>query len=115
NKVAWLESLVQADNSPLCLSSHFFVHESHGEIYETFDSGSLHQFLNKTYGIKVKRKSSTITALLPSREDAAMLRTAINQPILRIRSLNVDTGSGKPVEYVVTRFRADRVDMTIEY
>jgi GntR family phosphonate transport system transcriptional regulator len=114
-KVASLDALVLADKKPFCVSTHYFGHASYGQIYEAFDQGSLHEFLDKTYAVKLKRKCSFITALLPTEDDAALLRISLSHPILRIRSVNINTVTADPVEYVVSRYRADRVEMTIDF
>jgi GntR family phosphonate transport system transcriptional regulator len=57
---------------------------------------------------------SVITARLPDEEDAMALRMSPRLPVLRVKSMNVNADSGRPVEYVISRFRADRVQFKVE-
>jgi GntR family phosphonate transport system transcriptional regulator len=36
-----------------------------------------------------------------------------NRPVLRVKSVNIDQRDSRPVEYAVTRFRADRIQLCI--
>ena len=56
-----------------------------------------------------------ISALLATGEDAALLRIPLNRPILLVQTVNIDVETKKPVEYVISRYRADRVDLTINF
>ena len=110
-----LESLVYADKIPFCISTHCFTHKSHKEIYSLFETGSMHEFIKKKYNIRLRRKSSMISALLATGEDAALLRIPLNRPILLVQTVNIDVETKKSVEYVISRYRADRVDLTVNF
>jgi GntR family phosphonate transport system transcriptional regulator len=43
-----------------------------------------------------------------------MLRVMYGQPVLRVKSLNVLEKGGTPVEYAITRFRADMIQLRID-
>ena len=113
--IAVLESLVIVDKLPFCVSTHCFAHKGYQAIYDNFESGSLHEFIFNTFKMKLRRKSSLITGLLPTEDDAALLRIPLNQPILQAHTVNVDVETGKPVEYVISRYRGDRVDLVINF
>lgn len=110
-----LESIVLADGIPLCLSTHTFVHNRYRRIFEEFGEGSLHAFVQSAYGLKLRRRESCICSQIPCDADAGLLRLSLNEPVLCVSSLNCDNKSGEPVEYVVSRFRADRIEFTIRY
>jgi GntR family phosphonate transport system transcriptional regulator len=111
--VIWLETLRSADFRPFCLSSHFLPASRFEQVARQYDGGSLHDFLLERYGCRLRRTESLVTSQLPQGDDAQLLRMPQNRPVLRVKSVNVDSRDGLPVEYVITRFRADRVQLRI--
>ncbi len=59
------------------------------------------------------RKFSRITARLPDSDTMALLHLPKNRPVLHVKSLNVDS-EGRPVQYGLTRFNGDLVQLTVE-
>jgi GntR family phosphonate transport system transcriptional regulator len=57
---------------------------------------------------------SLVTTVTVEANDAALLAISPQHWVLRVKSVNVDAAGGKPVEYAVTRFRADRVELAIK-
>jgi GntR family phosphonate transport system transcriptional regulator len=111
--VVWIETLRFADQRPLCVISHFLPAERFPAVQTDYDGGSLHRFLEAHYGCVLRRTESLVTAVLPQGDDATLLAMPPNRPVLRVKSVNVDERDGRPVEYAVTRFRADRVQLRI--
>jgi GntR family phosphonate transport system transcriptional regulator len=111
--VHWIETLRSADERPLCLISHFLSVERFPELAEEYGGGSLHEHLKSAHGCVLRRTESLVTADLPQGDDARWLGIPHNRPVLRVKSLNVDTRHHTPVEYAVTRFRADRIQLRI--
>jgi len=109
----YVETLRFLDGQPICLISHFFPLERLDGM-KKYHSGSIHQFLKENFGIDVQRSQSLITAKMPQNDDNLLLQWPKNQPILQVKSVNRDTESKKPVEYAVTRFRADRIQLSVE-
>jgi GntR family phosphonate transport system transcriptional regulator len=113
-KVIFLETLREVSGNPFCVISHFLPMQAFPEVLESYNSGSLHSFLNEYCSTKVQRIESLISAVLPEADDAALLNMPRNLPVLRVKSLNVASDSQKPVEYVVTRFRGDATQLSIQ-
>lgn len=111
--VFWIETLRTAEGRPLCVISHFIPAERFSEVMPQYADGSLHAFLAATYGVRLKRTESLVTAVLPQGDDARLLGMPQNRPVLRVKSVNVDDRDGTPVEYAITRFRADRIQLRI--
>lgn len=111
--VLWLETLRIADGRPFCVSSHFISVRRFPDVATQYQGGSLHQFLTTVHGCILRRTESLVTAVLPQGDDARLLGMPQNKPVLRVKSLNVDERDATPVEYVVTRFRAERVQLCI--
>ncbi|MBB6431368.1 phosphonate metabolism transcriptional regulator PhnF [Algisphaera agarilytica] len=114
SRVVQLDALRLVNDQPVLLTTHFFAADPYEPLYLEYDGGSLHGALREKFGVELKRMESLITARLPMDEDAMALRLSPKQPILRVKSLNVEVSSGQPVEYVISRFRADSVQLKVE-
>jgi GntR family phosphonate transport system transcriptional regulator len=109
----WIETLRLAEDYPLCVISHFLPARKYRQVFDDYAVGSLHRFLETRYGCVLRRTESLVTALLPQGDDAKLLGIAQNRPVLRVKSLNVDSRYDSPVEYALTRFRADRIQLRV--
>lgn len=113
-QVVFLETLRSVDSKPFCVISHFLPFPQFEPVFELYHGGSLHRFLEQHSAIELQRKQSFISAVLPEADDARLLNMPKNLPVLRVKSLNVALVSQKPVEYVVTRFRGDAAQLSIQ-
>jgi GntR family phosphonate transport system transcriptional regulator len=111
--VHWIETLRTVDERPMCVISHFIPAERFSDLLDRYEGGSLHEFLASRYGCQLRRTESLVTAVLPQGDDARYLGMPQNRPVLRVKSVNVDERDGVPVEYAITRFRADRIQLRI--
>jgi GntR family phosphonate transport system transcriptional regulator len=114
DQAIFLETLRKVDGQPFCIISHFLPYSQFPLVITSYDSGSLHQFLEQHYATKVRRSESLISAVLPTSDDAALLNMPKNLPVLRVKSLNLEIDTGKPIEYVVTRFRGDATQLSVQ-
>ncbi|MEM1447054.1 MAG: phosphonate metabolism transcriptional regulator PhnF [Planctomycetota bacterium] len=114
SRVVQLDALRLVNDQPVLLTTHFLAADPYEPLYLEYDGGSLHGLLREKFGVELQRMESLITARLPMGEDAMALRLSPRQPILRVKSLNVEVNSGRPVEYVISRFRADSVQLKVE-
>lgn len=110
--VLWIETLRRADGAPLCVISHFLPVEPFKTMLDGYIDGSLHELLTQHCG-SLRRTESLVTAVLPQGDDAKLLGIAQTRPVLRVKSLNVLKQDGTPIEYAITRFRADRIQLRI--
>jgi GntR family transcriptional regulator, phosphonate transport system regulatory protein len=113
-QVIHLESLRLVDDKPLCVTSQFLPLTAMRLVLSEYDGGSLHEFIGTHYGISPRRTYSLVTATLPFPADATALMMPVNQPVLRVKSVNVDPRDGAPLEYSVARFRADRLQLRFD-
>lgn len=114
DEVIFIETLRTVESKPFCIISHFIPLKLFPDVLESYDDGSLHEFLTIHHGIKLIRKESLVSAILPEAEDATLLNMPRHAPVLRVKSLNLDTMSSKPIEYAVTRFRGDATQLSIK-
>jgi len=112
--VIWIETFRTVDEQPFCIISHYLPKKDYEKLLQDYDGGSLHQFLDSRFNIKLHRTESLITSVLPQGEDASYLKMPAHQPVLRTKSVNVNSTTNQPVEYALTRFRADRTELKIE-
>ena len=111
--VVWIESLRLADDRPVCVISHFLPRQVFPDLLADYAGGSLHEHLAARHGLKLRRIESLVSAALPQGDDASLLGMAQNQPVLRVKSVNVCERDETPLEYALTRFRADRIQLRI--
>jgi GntR family phosphonate transport system transcriptional regulator len=109
----FIETCRHADGQPFCLVSHFLPAREYAEPLSAYTGGSLHAFLQTHLHQPLQRVESLVTATLPQGDDAQLLSMPRNAPVLRVKSLNVREDTGAPVEYALTRFRADRVQLSV--
>lgn len=110
--VLWIETLRIADGIPFCVISHFLPVNPYNALLNEYQDGSLHDLLSANCG-KLRRTESLVTAVLPQGDDAKLLGITQNRPVLRVKSLNVLDRGNTPIEYAITRFRADRIQLRI--
>jgi len=113
-KVVRIRTIGEADGRPLSLADHHFVASRFLRLEQAFrDAGSISAAL-RTFGISdYARQTTRVTAHLPNREEAELLRQPQTRPVLMAESLNV-TPDGEPLEYGHTLFAGDRVQMVFE-
>jgi GntR family phosphonate transport system transcriptional regulator len=112
--IVQLELLRLADSVPLLVATHHFTQAIVGDVFERYQGGSIHSFLYKHCELKLDRETSLVSAGLPEGNDAFLLCMPRRQPVLRVKSVNVDVITRRPIEFCVTRFRADRIQLRIK-
>ncbi len=115
NTVWRLTTLREVEGAPVSIIDHWLPLEPFPSLAAEYRGGSLHALLRRHYGIQPKRSSTAVTATLPLAAVARQLRMAVGHPVLRLRTVNVDTVTGRPFEYAVSSIRADRIELVIEH
>ncbi|MEO1591354.1 MAG: phosphonate metabolism transcriptional regulator PhnF [Cyanobacteria bacterium J06632_22] len=117
--VALIQRLSTADDVPICLSSGYFPLHRFPELLSdtsltTLKSmGSISRWLRQQYGCDHIRRETVVSARLVKAPNAQLLGLPLNQPILRVESINVDQ-SGQVIEYGVSRFRGDCMELVFQ-
>jgi len=115
SQVTCLESFIEVEKRSFSLATHYLVYDGLEKVYEEFNDGSLHGFIANTYEIALKRVWSTIHGGLPTPGDATLLRIPPSLPILTVSSLNLEADTDRPIEYVESRFRSDRIELSVRF
>lgn len=113
-QVICVNTLRMINDLPLGLNSHFLPRDFE-KVSTHYTGGSLHAFLFHHYGCDLRREHSLISASLPRGSDARMLCMPAHLPVLRIKTLNVDSATGQPVEYSLARNRAEALQLRIDF
>jgi GntR family phosphonate transport system transcriptional regulator len=111
--VIWIETLRCVDHRPFCVISHYLAAGLLPGLVEDYEGGSLHEFIESNHGRRLQRSESIVSSALPQGDDASVLAMPANSPVLRVKSVNVFEHDKTPVEYALTRFRADRMQLRI--
>jgi len=103
----------KAENRTINVSDHYFDQARFPDLAERLASLRSVSKAYASYGIgDYMRKWSRVTAALPSADVARLLSQPKTRPILQVEALNVD-GGGEPLQYSVTRFAGDWVQLVI--
>ena len=112
--VVWIESVGQADGRRINVSTRFFPQARFPGIAEAYkETGSVTSCMTQAGVRDYHRRTTSITARLPTSEEAKLLGQSRHRPVLVSESINVD-GDGTPVEYGLTRFSSDWVRIVVE-
>lgn len=109
-----LQTMRTVDAIPFCVSHHYFPSPAFDKILDHYSGGSLHRFISEQYGKRLRRISSLVSAKSPGKETARHLNLPDEVPILKVESVNVERPTIVPVEYVVTRFRGDAIQLSVK-
>jgi len=112
-EVVWIETVRDVEDAPFCITSHFLPAAAFSSVCAEYSGGSLHGLLLARLGVRLRRITSLVAATTPRGEDASLLRMPHHKPVLRVKSVNVCTVTKERVEYAVSRFRSDRVELSM--
>ncbi len=114
DSVVLMERLSFIEEVPISLSSsHFPSHLFPGLVEHCQTYSSISKMLRQEYDCDHIRKSTKLTARLPMPQEARLLRMPASNPIMLSESINVNQ-AGQVIEYGVTRFRGDRMELVID-
>jgi GntR family phosphonate transport system transcriptional regulator len=113
-KLVLLERLGMADDRPVVLGSHYFPAARFPGLLERLgQGGSISEALADCGLPDYRRHSSRVTARLPLPQEAVLLRTPRNRPLLVSENINVDP-DGVVMEYGLARYPTPRVQLVFE-
>lgn len=113
-KVIRIETLSQADGTPISRSSSWFDAIRFAGIEKHFEKTGSFTAALAAYDITdYIRAATTIDARHASTEDTRDLGLSPGAIVLMTRAIDSDL-SGHPLQYAITRFAADRIELCIE-
>ena len=112
--VAVIRAVGEVDGRPISNADHYFSADRFPVIADAFRRTSSITKALKELGVSdYVRKVTRVTARMPTADEAKILQQPRTRPILVAESVNV-TPDGQPVEFGVTRFAGDRVQILFE-
>ena len=113
-KVCLLRTIRELDGVPIVLAAHYFSASRFPDFLERFEEFKSVSKTLDSYGLgNYERQSTNISARMPNSEEIASLKQPANRPVLITESVNVDN-SGKPIEFGISAFSADRTNLIVE-
>lgn len=114
SRVVLLERLGLADDRPVSLTRHHFPLARLGGMLEALRATSRITEALQAVGITdYLRQTTRVTARLPTSEEAELLHTARNRPLLVAENTNVDR-AGTVVEFAIGLYPTPRVQIVFE-
>ncbi|MCC7417155.1 MAG: phosphonate metabolism transcriptional regulator PhnF [Acidobacteria bacterium] len=112
--VILLETVGEADGRPISIASHYFPAARVPDLIAAYRAEqSITRALARCGVPDYTRKSTRVTARLPTAEDARALRLPRSRPVLVAENLNIDQ-EGRPIEISIARLAAERVQLVFE-
>lgn len=123
--VAMIERFALANEQPISLNSSYFplqlfpsyfplqLFPNFVEKCQNLTFISVSKFLQENYNCDHIRQSTRVYTRLVSPSEARQLSLPGSLPVLVVESINVDN-QGRAIEYGVTRFRGDRVELVFD-
>lgn len=109
----WMRHLSHADGRPISLADHYFPLRRFEGFLEIYRQRRSITATHAYFGVfDYIRKSTRITARMPSADEAELLKQPKNRPVLITEALNVDT-EGAPIEYGTTAFNGEVVQLVV--
>ena len=110
-KVILIERLGLADNQPISIASSYFPGDRLPNLIANWEKyTSISKLLQEKYNCDHLRHSTKVSARIVREDDARLLQVPLNYPILLAESINCDRDR-QVIEYGVTRFRGDRMEL----
>lgn len=113
-KVILLEIIGLVDGRPVSIGAHYFPKPRCDGLIESYrETGSITKALARRGIGDYFRKTTRVTARMPTADEAHHLRQAKSQPVIVTENVNVDA-DGHPIEFSVTRMAGERVQLVFE-
>lgn len=114
NRVSYIEMYGETEGKRVFVASQYIPHADMEEIIQIFKTtGSLTKSYAH-YGIRdYFRKISRITTRMSNTEETRHLKLEQKQPLLVVEYINVDQ-SGKPIEFGITRFAGEKMEIVVQ-
>ena len=113
-----LDSISEVDGRPVSLGTHRFPAVRFPDFREVYmgtgaEAGSITRTLTHFGCGDYTRRTTRLTARMPDATETDLLQMPRSRPLMVSESVNVD-GSGRPIEYGLASYAADRVQFVFE-
>lgn len=112
--VALIETVGFADGVPISIAAHHFALDRFPDLFAAYEAERHVSAMFRRLGVDdYLRKTTRITSRLPDTREIHHLRLARTTPVICLEAINVDQ-DGRPVEFGLTRFCANRVQIVFD-
>ncbi|AKH21903.1 phosphonate metabolism transcriptional regulator PhnF [Sedimenticola thiotaurini] len=101
------------DEQPATLMRHHLFNVDIRQMVR-FRSGSLHRFLQQSYGYRALRGTTRLRARMPTFDECSQLKIGRGIPVMEIHSRYYLQGSGSLMEYAISISRGDLFEYSVE-
>jgi GntR family transcriptional regulator len=105
----WIERVRLADGQPIALEQGWYPEPLLPDLDHEDLSGSLYEVFAERYGLAIDAAEQTLWAESADSSLARRLDAPLHTALLVFR--RISTAAGKPLEHVVSRYRADRYQL----
>lgn len=113
-QVVWLRVLKYADERPISVTERFYPLRRFQGFQEVYAQRQSVAATFEYFGFfDYTRKSTRITARMPSVEEMDKLKLPRNRPVLVTESIDIDS-EGEPIEYGCTAFHGEAVQLVVD-
>jgi len=111
----WVIEIVRrADGQAVSIATHFFDKRRFPRVVDVFrETGSISAALADAGIDEFTRTRTQVSSRLPTPDETRILQMLKTRPLLVMESVDVDR-DGKPVEFGIARFPADRVELVLQ-
>lgn len=109
SRVIMIERSCRADSAMVGMARHYFPADRFRTLREAVTT--THSISQALISIGIEnyfRRSTAVSARLPTSREARLLQQPVSRPVLVSKAINIDD-TGRPIEFGVTLFLADRV------
>jgi len=111
----YLSRLRLADESPIVYVETYLPYENFSNLLNIdLNEMSLYDSLEELYGIRVNRVRREIEAVNALRNEAELLKIAVNSAISLVKTVGYSQSFDGPVEYSIARYRGDMNKFSVE-
>lgn len=112
--VIHLRTLRRVNGVPVCVINHYLADLRWWPALQTFQHGSLHDFMQQQLGLQLSRRQTRISTRRAQAKECKQLEITLHAPLLCVRTLNTQP-DGLVAEYSVSLTRGDMIEFTLEH
>ncbi|KTS33224.1 phosphonate metabolism transcriptional regulator PhnF [Pantoea dispersa] len=112
--VIHLRTLRRVNGVPVCVINHYLSDLRWWPALQTFQHGSLHDFMQQQLGLQLSRSQTRISTRRAQAKECKQLEITLHAPLLCVRTLNTQP-DGQVAEYSVSLTRGDMIELTLEH
>ena len=115
DRVFKIETLRTVDNQIVCFIEHYLNAQLLPEIDSTYQTGSLHHWIESEYKFLLFRKKILMSAEVCNKVISKKMKYPINHALLVVKSINGVSELEQNIEYSIARSRPDLIQYELNF